>query len=465
MGEVRTKLLQSKLTKDGEIRSLKEIRKGLASAGVVKEQRRWISDGRVIEWEKVIKQRDSLATPARAWEILGDTGALPAQLPGDSEGGPVLAERLAEMNPQLNWQNLEDLLFMQGSTKSGFPESSFIATTLHQVWLARCDASRRDVKFQPKKVICLAVVKFVAHVRVYCLARQVAARKHGVAIGVDNWGYLAADEAEVMRHIYSKGAPLMTAEAVAEAGMRVVALDLLGLGASDKPQGGDYTIEAWGQMLQDFVSEVVRCRVVLVGNSIGSLVALTAAAALPSEEVAGVVLLNCAGGLNNKAIQDDWRIRLALPLFLLIDWLLSFPPLATAIFNRVRTRNNVASVLRAVYSNPDAVDDELVQLICAPEEDPGALHVFTAVLTGPPGPRPEHLLPRIEAPLLLLWGEQDPFTPLDGPVGRFFSHLPQQRPLTTMLTVPLCGHCPHDDQPVAVHQALLPWLAQLGSTK
>ncbi|CAI5475968.1 unnamed protein product [Closterium sp. Yama58-4] len=282
-------------------------------------------------------------------------------------------------------------------------------------------------------------------------------------------GWRGREDAPAVVLVHGFGASIghwrRTAAAVAGAGMRVVALDLLGLGASDKPHGGDYTIDAWAQMLQDFVSEVVQCRVVLVGNSIGSLVALAAAAALPGEEVAGVVLLNCAGGLNNKAIEDDWRIRLALPFFLLIDCLLSIPPLASAIFNRVRTRDNVASVLRAVYSNPDAVDDELVQLICAPAEDPGALHVFTAVLTGPPGPRPEHLLPQIEAPLLLLWGEQDPFTPLDGPVGRFFSQLPQHRPLTTMLTLPLCGHCPHDDQPVAVQQALLPWLAQLGRTK
>jgi hypothetical protein len=26
------------------------------------------------------------------------------------------------------------------------------------------------------------------------------------------------------------------------------------------------------------------------------------------------VLLNCAGGMNNKAIVDDWRIKLVLPL-------------------------------------------------------------------------------------------------------------------------------------------------------
>ncbi|CAI5936091.1 unnamed protein product [Closterium sp. NIES-64] len=61
---------------------------------------------------------------------------------------------------------------------------------------------------KPKKVIRLAVVKFVAHARVYCLARQMAARKHGVVVGADNWDYLATDEAAVMRRICSKGAPL-----------------------------------------------------------------------------------------------------------------------------------------------------------------------------------------------------------------------------------------------------------------
>ncbi|CAI5994610.1 unnamed protein product [Closterium sp. NIES-65] len=238
MGEARTKLLQSKLTKDGGILALKEIRKELVtSAGIVKEQRRWIGDGRIIEWERVIKQRDSLATPARAREILlrlhcrnlqvgerlffmNDKVVCPHCKAEETPehcllGCPAiqrivrfLKKGLAEMNPQLSWQGLEDLLFMQRSTKSGFPESSFIATILHQTWLARCDASRCGVALQPKKVIRLAVVKFVAHARVYCLARQMAARKHGVVVGADNWDYLATDEAAVMRRICSKGAPL-----------------------------------------------------------------------------------------------------------------------------------------------------------------------------------------------------------------------------------------------------------------
>ncbi|CAI6012723.1 unnamed protein product [Closterium sp. NIES-65] len=214
IGEARTKLLKSKLCKNGEVLPLKEIRLGLVSSTrTVKEQRRWVGDGRVIEWKGVIKQRDSLATPARAREILLRLHCRNLQVgerlffmeekvvcphceaeetlehcllgyPAIQKVVRFLRRGLAEMNPLLNWQGLEDVLFMQKSMKSGFPESSFIATTLHQVWLARCDASRWNIKFQPKKVMRMAVVKFVAHARVYYLARQVAAQKHGVAVSL-----------------------------------------------------------------------------------------------------------------------------------------------------------------------------------------------------------------------------------------------------------------------------------------
>jgi hypothetical protein len=61
-----------------------------------------------------------------------------------------------------------------------------------------------------------------------------------------------------------------------------------------------------------------------------------------SGRVKGVVLLNCAGGLNNKAIKDDWRIALALPVFLFIDFLLGIPSVAKSIFNTVKTRYTLA---------------------------------------------------------------------------------------------------------------------------
>lgn len=52
----------------------------------------------------------------------------------------------------------------------------------------------------------------------------------------------------------------------------------------------------------------------------------------------GLVLLNCAGGMNNKAIVDDWRIKLLLPLLWLFDFLLMQKVIASYLFDRVRQR-------------------------------------------------------------------------------------------------------------------------------
>jgi pimeloyl-ACP methyl ester carboxylesterase len=80
----------------------------------------------------------------------------------------------------------------------------------------------------------------------------------------------------------------------------VYAIDLIGFGASDKPVQ-QYTIELWAELINDFLAEFgAGTPAVVVGNSIGSLSVLTAAAAAPEGLVEGVVLLNSAGAMNNK---------------------------------------------------------------------------------------------------------------------------------------------------------------------
>jgi pimeloyl-ACP methyl ester carboxylesterase len=99
----------------------------------------------------------------------------------------------------------------------------------------------------------------------------------------------------------------------------------------------------------------------------------------------------------------------------------------------------VRKVLLGVYANAAAVDDELVNLICLPSEEEGALETFVSVVTGAdPGPRPEALIPQIAAatPILTLWGDRDTFTPMDGPVGRYFQSLPAARENTEFVTLP-----------------------------
>ena len=82
------------------------------------------------------------------------------------------------------------------------------------------------------------------------------------------------------------------------------------------------------------------------------------------------------------ACSDDWRIKLAMPIFLLIDALLKQRSLAQVLFNKFRTPDNIKSVLQSVYSNPAAVDEELIELIYRPSCDQGALDAFVAIITG-----------------------------------------------------------------------------------
>lgn len=71
------------------------------------------------------------------------------------------------------------------------------------------------------------------------------------------------------------------------------------------------------------------------------------------------------------------------------------------------------------------------------------------------------LIPNISMPVLILWGDSDPFTPIDGPVGKYFSSLPLKLSNVKLCMLEGVGHCPHDDRPELVHEKLIPWLAAL----
>ncbi|XP_075509336.1 uncharacterized protein LOC142545824 [Primulina tabacum] len=244
----------------------------------------------------------------------------------------------------------------------------------------------------------------------------------------------------------------------------VYSIDLLGFGASQKPAGFAYSMEVWAELILDFLDEIVQMPTVLLGNSIGSLACVIAASESTNSLVKGLVLFNCAGGMNNKAIVDDWRIRLLFPLLWLIDLLLKQQGIASSLFNRIRQSNNLRNILLSAYGNKENVDEDLVEIFRKPAEDEGALDAFISIVTGPPGPNPVQLMPNISLPILVLWGDRDPLTPIDGPVGQYFALLPARLPNVNLYLLEGVGHCPHDDRPDLVHEKLLPWLADLPIT-
>lgn len=241
---------------------------------------------------------------------------------------------------------------------------------------------------------------------------------------------------------------------LAEGGYQVFALDLLGFGDSDKP-ALNYTLELWQSLLVDFWREHIQQPVVFVGNSIGALLSLMMLVNHPETARAGI-LLNCAGGLNHRPEELNPPLRMVMRTF---TKLVSSKSIGTLLFNLVRRKSNLRRTLRQIYRNHAAVTEELVDLLYQPSCDPGAQQVFASILSAPPGPSPVELLPKVTQPLLVLWGEADPWTPVTG--GRIFQEWGQQPEHSVdFVAIPQTGHCPHDEHPKVVNSLILDWLRE-----
>jgi len=275
--------------------------------------------------------------------------------------------------------------------------------------------------------------------------------------------------------------------ALTEAGCRVYAVDLLGFGASDKPGNASYSMELFAQLLEDFILDQRQNSPsasssnrpwVLAGNSIGGLCCLMVAQQLPKCSQ-GVILFNCSGGMTGFRYEDvPWYLW---PVLFFIQKVVIQGPFGSYFFANFRTRENVETILRrqGVYGSKgaDKVDEELLEILLAPADDEGARDVFLNVFAGPPGPTPESILPSLQCPILALWGQDDPWTPVDAgmhPATGLAAYYYQQDSDSSSVTkgkkpdgffkldvLPGVGHCPHDEVPDIVNQKMVEWMAQI----
>ena len=72
-----------------------------------------------------------------------------------------------------------------------------------------------------------------------------------------------------------------TAPLLADAGLNVIAIDLIGFGYSEKPRWFEYSIEAQARMVSRFMNRIGIGRAVVVGSSYGGAVAATLALDYP----------------------------------------------------------------------------------------------------------------------------------------------------------------------------------------
>ncbi len=242
---------------------------------------------------------------------------------------------------------------------------------------------------------------------------------------------------------------------------RCYAIDLIGFGGSAKPTPGvevEYTFETWGQLVADFCREVVGGAAFLVGNSIGCIVAMQAAVDHPDIAL-GVAMLNCSLRLlhDRKRAELPWYRSFGAPI---VQNLLSVKWIGQFFFSQLAKPKVVRKVLLQAYRHPEAVTDELVDILMAPAMDAGAVDVFVAFTRYSQGPLAEDLLPLLPCPAIFLWGTEDPWEPVA--LGRELANYPQ---VEKFIPLEGLGHCPQDEAPEIVNPILQDWILHHDSLK
>ena len=236
----------------------------------------------------------------------------------------------------------------------------------------------------------------------------------------------------------------------------VYAIDLLGFGASRKA-ATEYSIAFWAEQLYQFWSGVIGSPAILMGNSLGSLVSLTASAHYP-EMAQGLILIN----LPDVSARSNMLPQSLQKVVSGIESLFSAPWLLRGLFPILRSRSVIRRWAKIAYPKGSALDEDLVEILSTPPRDEDAADAFIALVKSALSPRfgtsVKEMLPRLTIPILLLWGERDQMIPPR--LARSFVDL---NPHLELVMLPELGHCPHDECPEQFHEAISPWLTAVSS--
>mmetsp|Transcript_27876 Transcript_27876/g.67819 ORF Transcript_27876/g.67819 Transcript_27876/m.67819 type:complete len:401 (+) Transcript_27876:48-1250(+) len=274
-----------------------------------------------------------------------------------------------------------------------------------------------------------------------------------------------------------------------EAGYTVHSVDLLGQGKSDKPgraDGIEYSTSLWAQMADTYAKENIKSdKIVVVGNSLGSCVALaaatgdfSAASSYIAPRTVGIGMYNCGVGMNSRNVIRDpafnpFQRALLTILFDALDFVIfGNQAVIKYLLNDVVTKELLQNALTGLYqcaSDPEArVDDALVESFYLPAKDSGSVEALNQIYTNDPGKTPMEFHEEYDAlselPIKLIWGDSDAVTPIAGSVGQFYTALAKEEDSNVSLEMVNAGHIPFDEIPEC-NEYFVQWLDELSENK
>lgn len=228
----------------------------------------------------------------------------------------------------------------------------------------------------------------------------------------------------------------------------VYAIDLLGFGASRKAST-NYNVKLWTELIADFWRNFLQQPMIMVGNSLGSLVCVSTAYYYP-EMVKKLTLLN----LPDVTIRQEMIPTIARPIVTTIEKIFTRGIFLKPLFKILRQPAVLKRWLGIAYLDHSRIDQELINIIALPPQDDNADQAFIDLCKGVNDPHfclsMKQMLPKINLPILLIWGQKDCMIP--PALGSVFASLNPQIKLIELENV---GHCPHDEVPDHFNQILL----------
>jgi pimeloyl-ACP methyl ester carboxylesterase len=188
---------------------------------------------------------------------------------------------------------------------------------------------------------------------------------------------------------------------------RVYAIDLLGFGASEKPDIS-YTANLYTRLLEDFVREIISEPTYILASSLSSAFAVTAARRLNGTDGVGVekLALVCPTGIHHLSKSAGAVGKLA-------GTVLNVPILGTTLYNKITSMADIRTYLREmVYADESRVTQDIVEHAHAEAHQEGSEFAARAFISGRLNTNIASDFASLNIPVLLLWGWYGKTTPV-----------------------------------------------------